>query len=331
MAEGRLPGFGDPGTVARMADRTERAAGSLDELKALVQTDVSSTMRRAFDGEGATGFEAFAHRVINAIIPNGGIGSPARIYHEQIKPAVEAMKKAKELLDDAEKYINENRLYIKPDLTVAAMDENRPEARAQVAVGQGKLDVAKKAAENAREQIRAANEKFAQALEFSRRQLDGLGQIGGVGRGRPTIRPGIAASRQRPTPLTSKEEAFKAREKADADRDKKLDQQYTLEYERGKQYRQGLMNTYDMPQDGRTYVAHHNFPVKNHADFQRVGIDTTNPVWGSWVEARHHESFSKQYERAWDQYFATTRNPTPQGVMNFGRLLARTYNYPIGF
>lgn len=333
MAEqGRLPGFGDPGTVEQLANSTARAATTIEELRTQVQTDVSAATRRVFDGEGATGLEYYADRVSEFLIPKGGVGSPARIYHEQVKPAVDAMKKAKELLADAEKYINENGLYIKPDMTVDAMQPNRPEARAQIAVGQGKLDVARRAAEAARQQIRDANKNFEKALETTRGNLDAWQQMAG-GRGGPKITPnaGMAARRNRPTPQTSKEEAFKAHEKSEADRDKGLDKEYTKKYERGEGYRGELAQTHPMPQDGRHYTAHHNFPVKNSPDFQRVGIDTTNPVWGSWVETGQHTRFSPQYEKDWDTFFATNQSPTRDQVFAEVRRLAAKHNYRLPF
>jgi hypothetical protein len=329
--QGRLPGFGEPSTVEQLANSTAQAATTIEELRTQVRTDVSAAVRRTFDGEGATGLEYYADQLSEFLIPKGGVGSPARIYHEQIKPAVEAMKKAKELLADAEKYINENGLYIKPDMTVDAMQPDRPEAQALIGVGQGKLDVARKAAEAARQQIRDANKNFAGALDMTRRNLDAWNQVaGGPGKPRITPKAGMAA-RPRPTPQTSKEEAWKAHEKSEADRDKALDKQYTKKYERGEDYRNELAQTHPMPNDGRNYTAHHNFPVKNHADFERAGIDTTNPVWGSWVESGQHAKFSPQYEKDWDSYFATHQNPSRADVFAEVRRLARKHNYTLPF
>ncbi|HEX6352953.1 hypothetical protein [Actinophytocola sp.] len=306
-----------------MADSAERTTRSLEELKKLVQTDVTATLRTAFEGEAATSFERFADRLSNILIPGGGIGSPTRVYHEKVKPAAEAMAKARELLAEAEQFNSANGLYIRPDLTVDVADPNRTDAQALIAVGQGKLDVAKKAADNARQQVKAANDEFGKTLAMAQKQLDGLGMVSGGGRGRARVAKPSKA-------LDSVEEAFKDRELSDAKRDKKLDDLYTLHNDRGAGYRGELLKTYPMPQDGKTYVGHHNFPVKNAADFRRVQIDTTNPIWGSWVEESHHHSFSGAYERAWDDFWLN-KNRTRQEVMDFARGLAKTYNYKIGF
>lgn len=333
MAEGtRLPGFGDPASIKQLADTAERTTKSLEELKELVRTDVSDTLRKAFEGQAANSFERFADRLGNILIPGGGVGSPTRVYHEKVKPAADAMGKARELLAAAEQYNSKNGLYIRPDLTVEAVDLNRPDAQAVAAIGQGKLDVARKAADNARRLVQVANEDFAKALAMTEKQLEGLGMVSGGGRGRAAgAKPRAAKPSQlNSKALTSKDEAFKVREEADAKRDKKLDDLYTLHNDRGAAYRSELAKTYAMPQDGRTYVGHHNFPVKNAPDFRRVGIDTTNPVWGSWVEESHHQSFSKAYEQAWDQFWLN-KNRSPQEVFDFARGLARTNNYKIGF
>jgi hypothetical protein len=46
-------------------------------------------------------------------------------------------------------------------------------------VAVGKPDVARKAADNARGLVVAANEEFGKALAMARRQVDGLGMISG--------------------------------------------------------------------------------------------------------------------------------------------------------
>lgn len=134
------------------------------------------------------------------------------------------------------------------------------------------------------------------------------------------------------SPVLSKEAAFADREAKQAAEDaaasKKLLDRYKLEYERGVAYRKGLTDTYGPPPaDGQTYVAHHTLPVKNHAAFERAGIDTTNPAYGSWVEEGAHRAFSGEYENAWDTFLQNNPQANRTQILDFGRQLGQRFNY----
>jgi hypothetical protein len=134
------------------------------------------------------------------------------------------------------------------------------------------------------------------------------------------------------SPVLSKEAAFADQEAKQAAEDaaasKKLLDRYKLEYERGVAYRKGLEETYGPPPaDGQTYVAHHTLPVKNHAAFERAGIDTTNPAYGSWVEEGAHRAFSGEYENAWDTFFQNNPQADRTQILDFGRQQGQRFGY----
>lgn len=332
------PGFGDPATLQRVGDTAQQTAQSLAQLNALVNKDVTATVPDQWGGESASWFEQKWFSISKSL---DGMGSPMEAYRQQLDGAAQVMQQAREQLTDANQFITQNGLYITPDLRVEAIDNRRPDAQAVAAVGQNKLDLARKTAGLAQQRVRDANTMLDRMAVQTERQVAAiLGAVAGAGGGRRTPRERVTRPRTtteeapRTTteaPRTAKEKAWEAYEKEQAAQARKLEQQYTMQYERGPAYRNGLTQTYEMPRDGQVYVAHHNFPVKNSADFAKVGIDTTNPVWGSWVEAGTHQQFSPAYERSWDTFFQTNRAPTRNQVLDFGRNLANQYGYPVGF
>ena len=138
------------------------------------------------------------------------------------------------------------------------------------------------------------------------------------------------------TPILSKDAVFAQHEAEQAAADqaarKALLDKYKLTYERGVAYRKGLQETYGPPPaDGRTYVAHHTLPVKNHADFERAGIDTTNPAYGSWVETGQHQAFSGAYESSWDTFFQSNPQASRSQIFDFARQQGQRYGYETPF
>jgi hypothetical protein len=137
-------------------------------------------------------------------------------------------------------------------------------------------------------------------------------------------------------PILSKDAAFAQHEAEQAAADqaarKALLDKYKLTNERGLAYRKGLQDTYGPPPaDGSTYVAHHTLPVKNHADFERAGIDTTNPAYGAWVEEGQHRAFSAEYESSWDTFFQNNPQAGRSQVVDFAREQGQRYGYQTPF
>jgi uncharacterized protein YukE len=101
---------------------------------------------------------------------------------------------------------------------------------------------------------------------------------------------------------------------------------------RGDKYAEGLGEIYGPPpNDGNTYVAHHNFPVKYGRRFSELGIDTSNPAWGSFVRETEHQGFSAQYEKDWGSFFQNNPNATRADAFKFVRELSQKYGYQVPF
>jgi hypothetical protein len=101
---------------------------------------------------------------------------------------------------------------------------------------------------------------------------------------------------------------------------------------RGDRYSEGMEQIYGPPpNDGNTYVGHHNFPVKYGDKFEKLGIDTSNPAWGSWVREGDHQGFSAQFEKDWGSFFEHNPNPTHSDALKFARELGNKYGYKIHF
>jgi hypothetical protein len=77
--------------------------------------------------------------------------------------------------------------------------------------------------------------------------------------------------------------------------------------------------------------AHHVFPQKFGAAFEKAGINIHDPRFGAWWESGSHLKNASSYNAAWSEFFATTRNPTAEQIFQFGRNLSAEYGIPIGF
>ncbi|HET9143017.1 hypothetical protein [Actinophytocola sp.] len=101
---------------------------------------------------------------------------------------------------------------------------------------------------------------------------------------------------------------------------------------RGDRYSEGIGEIYGPPpNDGQTYVGHHNFPVKYARKFEQLGIDTSNPAWGTHVREIDHRGFSTQFERDWGSFFQNNPNATRADAFKFVRELATKYGYRVPF
>jgi RHS repeat-associated protein len=73
--------------------------------------------------------------------------------------------------------------------------------------------------------------------------------------------------------------------------------------------------------------AHHVFPQAGEfaRNFSRAGIDVHDPKFGAWWTRPNHQQMAKEYNDRWRQFFGTTRNPTRDQILDFGRQLAKDY------
>jgi hypothetical protein len=126
--------------------------------------------------------------------------------------------------------------------------------------------------------------------------------------------------------------AYRERERQRREQQEQDWRRYERQRYRGSDYAQGIEKIYGgPPKDGNTYVGHHNFPVKYGEKFEKLGIDTSNPAWGSWVRERDHQGFSAQYERDWGSFFDNNPGATRADALKFGRELGNKYGYKVPF
>ncbi|HWC84600.1 MAG TPA: hypothetical protein VG756_31975 [Pseudonocardiaceae bacterium] len=143
------------------------------------------------------------------------------------------------------------------------------------------------------------------------------------------VTPKPRAPRKQPDPRDNINAAWKQYDKDQTALYKKLDSKYTLDYERGPNYREEVEQILGPPPaDGNTYVAHHTYPVNYSAKFKELGIDTTDPTLGTWVEEGSHQTFSADYDQAWRNFFGSNSTPpTKAGAEALAKQLATDNNY----
>jgi len=77
--------------------------------------------------------------------------------------------------------------------------------------------------------------------------------------------------------------------------------------------------------------AHHILPVKFEIEFLKAGINIHNPLYGAWVDPNSHQKWSSAYNKAWEIFFKSIHNPTPQQIFNKAIDLAKQYGYKLNF
>jgi hypothetical protein len=77
--------------------------------------------------------------------------------------------------------------------------------------------------------------------------------------------------------------------------------------------------------------AHHVFPYKIRAEFQRRGINVNDPRFGTWWDRSIHRSKSYEFQQQWDEFFYQTPNATAEDVFSFGRQLCYQYGLTCHF
>lgn len=86
-----------------------------------------------------------------------------------------------------------------------------------------------------------------------------------------------------------------------------------LEVYRGKTYKKDFEEQVGPPpSDGREYPVHHNLMVSKGKDFEKLGIDTSNPIYGSYVpKDKHNSELHQKTGKIWDDFIANNPNATP--------------------
>lgn len=185
-------GFGTGSTVQTLGSAAQDAANELQRLTDLVNSDVVDTVPNLWGGEAASSMTRWWYRFSK---PLNGLGSPLDTYSQWLDAAAETMNRARRELQEAHRFADQNGLYIRPDLTVAAYVPNRPNAGALIVIAQSKVDGAKRLAELSQKQVRQANEMLEKrAVQAQQELLDILGAVSGPGR-RGGRRPGTPRPR----------------------------------------------------------------------------------------------------------------------------------------
>lgn len=175
-------GFGTPGSVQALGTATQQARGELERLTELVNSDVTATVPDRWGGEAAGAMDRHWYRFSMAI---RGMGSPLDTYAKGLEAAARTMARAREELQAAHRYADQNGLYIQPDLTVRAYQPDQPDTAARIAIAQTRVNGAKQLADEARTQIRTANTLLERHAQQSLQEMQEIiGAIGGGGRGR---------------------------------------------------------------------------------------------------------------------------------------------------
>jgi hypothetical protein len=74
--------------------------------------------------------------------------------------------------------------------------------------------------------------------------------------------------------------------------------------------------------------------------FNKAGIDVNDPIYGAWWDATkgiagNHPSMSKVYNDDWNKFFQGYElqniSPTKQEVLNYGKVLAKKYQFEVRY
>jgi uncharacterized protein YukE len=313
------PGFGDPGSVEKLAAAARQSVSDLDRLIELVNRDVRATVPDQWGGDAANAFQRYMFRVLSAL---STYRSRLGTYVRALDEAAEIMRRARQQLEAVRQFARSNELEIQRNVVVVAINPNQPGVRDLVAAAQQRLDEARETALEALQRIRSANQ------ELDERTVDELSAIplpGRAGGRRPRLVPPRDARRDR-TAYWRRHDELRLRERERA--------WLEAENRRHPGYRQQVQQVNGSPPaDGSTYVAHHNFPVAESGWLRGGGrnIDPENPMWGSWVRARDHEQFTPQHLSRWREFIANNPNATRDETFAFARRLATDYGHPFGW
>jgi uncharacterized protein YukE len=328
---------GNASVIRSFADAWQRAGGRVGQ----VQEDLAGSVRAAtaqWHGVAADGYRERAAEITadlrGVAVLSEGMGAVALAMGEVV---ADARTKAGELLDDlVGRLVSQTRQAIEIEQGVT------PDVVAQ----------ATELISTYRTPIAEIEANVRQTIDNVEKLLTGDGSVQvavlpalialAVGRVllRLLIRHLIRLERRRRQEerrrLGDPEEIWRRRELQDRELDqelrKKLEEAHTRKNYRGDEYAEGMAKVYGPPpDDGKVYVGHHNFPVKFGPKFEKHGIDTTNPAWGSWVEEKQHQRFGTQFNKDWQTFFDNNPDATREDIFKFVRQLAKTHNYTVSF
>ncbi len=93
--------------------------------------------------------------------------------------------------------------------------------------------------------------------------------------------------------------------------------------------RQPTLRTGKEASDVAGLQAHHILPQEFAQDFNEIGFNINDPVFGSWVDATH-QSWSYDYNQAWANFLNAFKKegliPSKQQILDFAAELAKQFN-----
>jgi uncharacterized protein YukE len=181
MTGGAPPEFGDPDSMDSVARGALRTATTLRELVRQIEADIRS-LTGIWSGTAAQAWQRRAEDIIREM---NRAGDRTVAYSGRIAAAGETMRLARQTLDQARAYAAANRLVIRADLRVVALEPWMTVRRAQAAICQQQVEAARKLAAKSRQQIATANEI---ALERLLSLIDAGANLHGA-LSRPRARP----------------------------------------------------------------------------------------------------------------------------------------------
>jgi uncharacterized protein YukE len=322
---------GNPSVIQTFADAWQRVAENLDRT----EEDLARSARA--DTAGWRGSAADGYRGQAA-----GIGSMLRGTAMLAAGLASATRTMGEVLAGARTTVND----LLTDLVGRLISYTRQAMAAEGGLTPNVMAQATQMVNSYRAPIADVERQVQQTIDNLKPKLDGQVQVAWIG---PAIRIGLAVLavlgriierlRRRRKPSNPRRDPRREQDWERAERERRereerlrrlLEEQYRRDYERGREYREQFEAIYGRPpQDGRQYEAHHNFPVEFHGQFRRVGLDTADPKWGSWVEVNQHRGMSTEYARDWRSFFDNNPGYTREQTLDFARQLGRKYGYEI--
>jgi hypothetical protein len=151
--------FGNSGTLDTLGGASTQGASRLDELKNLLSSDVEKLVPEKWDGQAANAFDRFTRWFWGKV---GAFSGLAREWAQALKEASGLLALARAFFEETQAMATANGVVIGDDLIARPV---RPDTTAaQVAAVQGRVEHAWGVAEEARQHLRATNERLREEM-----------------------------------------------------------------------------------------------------------------------------------------------------------------------
>ncbi|GGK87968.1 HNH endonuclease [Mangrovihabitans endophyticus] len=169
------PGFGDPQSIAAVPAAGQDAITTLDELTETVNRDVTATVPDYWGGDTANALARFWNRNMSWLsrYSSGAYG----VWLQRIDQAAVTMAKARQALENTRKFADDNGLAVRADLVVVPRDTTRPGVQALVMAAQRGVNASVYLAEQARQQVRDANQEFNARMDHLEQSANEINEV----------------------------------------------------------------------------------------------------------------------------------------------------------